>query len=173
MNARRPSMFAALLFVALCAAMVLALSAWPTSRARAQDNNGQGEDSCGSAILAEDDDNQGDDNAQGDENGCGMMVVEVDDENGDVVDDMDQNGNPEDDVDVDVEEAAQSGPNQGTVVTFHTAQNGSFVLKGLPKGRVTITATRVHNGTTTSATRKKSVREHQTKRMRMRLRPAH
>src|SRR5262249_60886765 len=79
MNARRPSMSAAFTFVALCAAMVLVLSAWPTSRARAQDDNNQGdndnqgEDSCGGAIVGEDDDNQGDDNAQGDENGCGMM----------------------------------------------------------------------------------------------------
>src|SRR5262245_53796382 len=172
MNARRPSMSTPFIFVALCAAMVLVLSAWPPSRARAQDDDGQGEDSCGSAFLAEDDDNQGDDNAQGDEDGCGMMVVDVDDEDGDQVDDMDDNGNPDDDVDVDVEEMAQSGPNQGTVVTFHTNQNGSFVLKGLPKGRVTITATRVRNGATTTATKKKSVREHRTKRMRLRLRPA-
>src|SRR5262249_59062711 len=136
------------------------LSAWPASRARAQDDDDQGEDSCGGAILAEDDDNQGDDNAQGDENGCGMMEVEIDDENGDVVDDMDENGNPEDDVEVDVTEPAQSGVNQGTMLTLHTAQNGSFLLKGLPKGRVTITATRVHNGATTTATRKKGVPQH-------------
>src|SRR5262249_14545204 len=128
-----------------------------------------GDDSCGSAIIMEDDDNQVDDNAQGDENGCGMAVVEGDDENGDVVDDMDENGNPEDDVEVDVTELAKSGPNQGTVVTLHSAQNGSFVLKGLPKGRATITATRVHNGTTTTATRKKGVREHRTRRLRLRL----
>jgi len=101
------------------------------------------------------------------------MEVEVDDENGDVVDDMDENGNPEDDVEVDVTEPAQSGVNQGTVLTLHTAQNGSFLLKGLPKGRVTITATRIHNGATTTATRKKGVREHLTRRMRLRLRPAH
>jgi len=37
------------------------------------------------------------------------MEVEVDDDNGDVVDDMDENGNPEDDVEVDVTEPAQSG----------------------------------------------------------------
>jgi len=165
-------MAAAFLFVSLCAAMVLILSAWPTSRARAQDDNDQGEDSCGSAIVGEDDDNQGDDNAQGDENGCGMMVVEVDDENGDVVDDMDDNGAPDDDVQVDVEDMAQSGVNQGTTLTLHTAQNGSFVLKGLPKGRVTVTATRTHNGATTTATRKKTAREHRTKRMRLHLRPA-
>ena len=171
MNARRASMSAAFVFIALCAAMVLVLSAWPTSRARAQDDNDQGEDSCGSAIVGEDDDNQGDDNAQGDENGCGMMEVEVDDENGNVVDDMDENGNPEDDVEVDVEDMAQSGTNQGTMVTFHSAQNGSFVLKSLPKGRVTVTATRTHNGVTTTATRKKMAREHRTKRMRLRLRP--
>ena len=178
MNARHPSQSTAFVFIALCAALVLVLSRWPAYQARAEDdnnqgdNNNQGEDSCGSAIVGEDDDNQGDDNAQGDENGCGMMEVEVDDENGDVVDDMDQNGNPEDDVEVDVTEPAQSGVNQGTVLTLHTAQNGSFLLKGLPKGRVTITATRVHNGATTTATRKKGVREHRTKRMRLRLRPA-
>jgi len=172
MYVRRPPMSAAFIFASFCAAMLLILSACPTSPARAQDDNGQGDDSCGSAIVAEDDDNQGDDNAQGDENGCGMMVVEVDDESGDVVDDMDENGNQDDDVDVDVAELAQSGPNQGTMLTFHTAQNGSFVLKGLPKGRVTVTAARTHNGTTTAATRKKSVREHRTRRMRLRLRPA-
>src|SRR5262245_7563755 len=171
MNARRPSMSTPFIFVALCAAMVLVLSAWPPSRARAQDDD-QAEDSCGGAILAEDDDNPGDDNAQGDENGCGMMEVEVDDENGDAVDDMDDNGNPDDDVDVDVSGMALSGPNQGTMVTSHTAQNGSFVLKGLPKGRLTVTATRTHNGAITTATRKKSVREGRTKHMRLRLRPA-
>ena len=171
MNARRPSMSAAFLFVSLCAAMVLVLSSWPTSRARAQDGDDQGEDSCGSAVLAEDDDNQGDDNAQGDENGCGMMEVEVDDENGDAVDDMDENGNPEDDVEVDVTETAQSGVNQGTVLQLHTAQNGSFVLKGLPKGRGTITATRVHNGVTTVRTKKVRAREQRTRRVRLRLRP--
>ena len=155
-------------FISLCAAMALVLSAWPMSRARAQDEG----DDCGTTIVAEDDDNQGDDDSQGDENGCGMMVVEVDDENGDAVDDMDDNGNPEDDVEVDVDETAQSGANQGTVLQFHTAQNGSFRLKGLPKGRLTITATRVHNGVTTVGSRRKSVREHRTRRMRLRLRPA-
>ena len=171
------------LFLLLCAAtVVLVLAAWPTSptsqtspmsQAWAQDDNNQGDDSCGGAIVGEDDDNQGDDNAQGDENGCGMVVVEVDDENGDEVDDMDPNGNADNDVevDVDVDEMALSGPNQGTTLTFHMAQNGSFVLKGLPKGRAVITATRVHNGVTTSRTRKKTVREHRTKRMRLRLRP--
>ena len=171
MYARRLPTSAVFIFASFCAAMLLILSALPTSPARAQDDNGQGDDSCGSAIIAEDDDNQGDDNAQGDENGCGMMVVEVDDENGDAVDDMDENGNPEDDVEVDVTEAAKSGPSAGTMVTFRTAQNGSFVLKGLPKGRVTLTATRTHNGTTTAATRKKSVREHRTRALRLRLRP--
>ena len=171
MNARRPSMYTPFIFVALCAVLVLVLSAWPTSRARAQDDNDQGEDSCGGAILA-DDDNQGDDNAQGDENGCGMVVVDVEDENGDDVNDVDDMGNPDDDVDVDVEMLAKSGVNTGTVLTFHTAQNGSFVLKGLPKGRVTLTATRTHNGAITAATRKKRAREGRTKHMRLRLRPA-
>src|SRR5262250_1337945 len=167
MNARHPSQSTAFVFIALCAALVLVLSRWPAYQARAEDdnnqgdNNNQGEDSCGSAIVGEDDDNQGDDNAQGDENGCGMMEVEVEDDN----------GNPDDDVEVDVEDMAQSGPNQGTLVTFHSAQNGSFVLKSLPKGRVTVTATRTHNGVTTTATRKKMAREHRTKRMRLRLRP--
>ena len=101
--------------------------------------------------------------------GVAVERVEVDDENGDVVDDMD-NGAPEDDVEVDVTDAARSGPGAGTVLTIHTAANGSFLLKGLPKGRATITATRVHNGTTTTATRKRSVREHHTKRLRLRLR---
>jgi len=156
-------------FVLFCAAAVLVLCAWPTSRARAQDD--QGDDSCGGAVVAEDDDNQGDDNAQGDENGCGMVVVEVDDENNDVVDDMDENGSPDDDVDVDVEVLAQSGVNLGTVLQLHTAQNGSFVLKGLPKGRGTITATRVHNGVTTVRTKKLSAREQRTRRVRLRLRP--
>jgi len=151
-----------------CTVMALILAAWLTPRARAQDEG----DDCGTAIVAEDDDNQGDDNAQGDENGCGMMIVEVDDENGDEVDDMDDNGTPEDDVDVDVDEPAQSGANQGMVLQFQTAQNGSFILKGLPKGRVTITATRVHNGATTVGSRRKGVREHRTRRMRLRLRPA-
>ena len=157
------------LFILLGAATILMLCAWP-SRARAQDD--QGEDSCGGAIVAEDDDNQGDDNAQGDENGCGMVVVEVDDQNGDVVDDMDDNGNPEDDVDVEVSEMAMSGVNQGTMLQFHTAQNGSFVLKGLPKGRLTLTATRVHNGVTTTRTRRTSTRELRTRHLRLRLRPA-
>jgi len=152
----------------LCTAMALILTAWLTPRARAQDEG----DDCGTAIVAEDDDNQGDDDAQGDENGCGMVVVEVDDENGDVVDDMDEMGNPDDDVDVEVDEPAQSGVSAGTMLQFHTAQNGSFLLKGLPKGRVTITATRVHNGATTVAAGKKSVREHRTRHMRLRLRPA-
>ena len=141
-------------FISLCAAMALVLSAWPMSRARAQDEG----DDCGTTIVAED--------------GCGMVIVEVDDENGDEVDDMDDNGNPEDDVDVDVDEPAQSGANAGTVLQFHTAQNGSFRLKGLPKGRLTITATRVHNGVTTVRSRRKSVREQRTRRMRLRLRPA-
>ncbi len=170
MNARRVSMSAAFVFISFCAAMVLILSAGFRARANADDN--QGDDSCGAAMVAEDDDNQGDDNAQGDENGCGMVVVEVDDQNGAAVDDMDDNGNPEDDVEVDVTETAQSGVNKGTVLTLHTAQNGSFVLKGLPKGRATITATRVHNGVTTTRTRKKGVRELRTRRLRLRLRPA-
>ena len=153
------------LFMVLCAAGILFLCARP-SRVRAQEQD----DSCGGAIVAGDDDNQGDDNAQGDENGCGMVVVEVDDENGDVVDDMDENGNPEDDVEVDVTDTAKSGVHQGTVLTVHTAQNGSFVLKGLPKGRATITATRVHNGITTTRTRKTGVREQRTRRLRLRLR---
>ena len=155
-------------YLSLCAATALVLSAWPISQARAQDEG----DDCGTAIVAEDDDNQGDDNSQGDENGCGMMVVEVDDENGDEVDDMDDAGNPENDVEVDVEEMAQSGADQGTVLQFHTAQNGSFLLKGLPKARVTISATRVRNGVTTVGSRRKHVREHRTRRMRLRLRPA-
>ena len=171
------------LFLLLSAATVaLVLATWsasptsPTSRAWAQDDNNQGDDnqgddSCGGAIVGEDDDNQGDDNAQGDESGCGMMEVEVDDENGDQVDDMDPNGNPDDDVEVDVEDMAKSGPAQGTMLAFHTTQNGSFVLKGLPKGHVTMTVTRVHNGVTTSRTRKAGVREHRTKRLRVRLRP--
>jgi hypothetical protein len=164
-------MSAAFIFLSLCAALVLVLSAGPTSRARADDNNDQGEDSCGSAMVGEDDDNQGDDNAQGDENGCGMVVVEVDDENGDVVDDMNDDGTPDDDVDVEVSEVAQSGVNTGATLTFHMAQNGSFVLKGLPKGRATIAVTRVHNGATTSRTRKAGVRELRTKHLRLRLRP--
>src|SRR5262245_29701850 len=167
MYARRPSMSTAVIFAALCAAMVLALSRLPTSQARAQDEG----DSCGSAIL-EDDDTQVDANAQAGANGRGLPEWAVDDENGDDVDDMDDMGNPDDDVDVDVEVLALSGPNQGTVVTSHSAQNGSFVLKGLPKGRVTVTATRTHNGVTTTATRKKSAREGRTKHMRLRLRPA-
>jgi len=65
MNARRRSMSAAFIFISLCAALVLMLSGWPASRARARDDNNQGEDSRGSAILAEDDDNQVDDDAQG------------------------------------------------------------------------------------------------------------
>jgi len=147
--------------------MVLVMAAWLTPRARAQDEG----DDCGTAVVAEDDDNQGDDNAQGDENGCGMMVVEVEDEQGEDVDDMDDNGNPEDDVEVDVDEMAQSGPNAGTMLTFHTAQNGNFILKGLPKGRVTITATRVHDGATTVGSGKRGMREHRTRRMRLRLHP--
>lgn len=155
------------LFTVLCAAAVLILCARP-SWVRAQEQD----DSCGGAIVAEDDDNQGDDNAQGDENGCGMVVVEVDDENGDVVDDMDDMGNPADDVDVDVTEVAKSGVNSGTVIQFHTAQNGSFVLKGLPKGKLTMTVTRVHNGATTTRTKKAGTREHRTRHVRVRLRPA-
>src|SRR5262249_8919934 len=147
-----------------CAGMALILAAWLAPRARAQDDQG---DDCGTAVVAEDDDNQADDDAQGDENGCGMMIVEVDDENADEVDDRDGNGVPEDDVDVDIEEPAQSGANQGTMLQIHTTQNGSFVLKGLPKGRVTITATRVHNGATTVGGGKRSVREHRTRRMRL------
>src|SRR5437764_29321 len=98
MSARRPSMSAAVVFISLCAALVLILSGWPASRARAQDdnnqgdNNNQGEDSCGSAMLGQDDDNQGDDNALGDENGCGMMEAEVDDEGWDVA--KDRSGSP-------------------------------------------------------------------------------
>ena len=154
-------------YLPFCAAMVLVMAAWLTPRARAQDEG----DDCGTAVVAEDDDNQGDDNAQGDENGCGMMVVEVEDEQGEDVDDMDDNGNPEDDVEVDVDEMAQSGPNAGTMLTFHTAQNGNFILKGLPKGRVTITATRVHDGATTVGSGKRGMREHRTRRMRLRLHP--
>ena len=60
----------------------------------------------------------------------------MDDEDGDQVDDMDDNGNPEDDVEVDVDETAQSGANQGTVLQFHTAQNGSFRLKGAGPNQV-------------------------------------
>src|SRR5262249_3700790 len=120
MSARRPSMSAAFIFISLCAALVLILSAWHASRARAPDDEDEGEDSRGSAMVEEDQDNQGDDTAQGDEKGCGMMEVEVDDENGDVVDDMDEKGNPEDDVEVDVTEPAQSGVNQGTVLAIHT-----------------------------------------------------
>jgi hypothetical protein len=153
-----------LLFTVLCAATVLLLSAWPTSSARAQDN--QGDDSCGGAIVAEDDNNQGDDNAQGDENGCGMVVVEVEDDQGEDVDDQG------DDVDVEGSEMALSGVNQGTLLQVQTVQNGSFVLKGLPKGRLTLTVTRVHNGVTTTRTRKASTREGRTRRLRMRLRPA-
>src|SRR5262249_56552023 len=153
-----------------CAAMALILAAWLAPRARAEDDD-QGDD-CGTAVVAEDDDNQADDDVQGDEDGCGMMVVEGDDENGEEVDDMEDTGVPEDDVDVDVEEPAQSGANQGTMLQIHTTQNGSFVLKGLPKGRVTITATRVHDGVTTVGSRKKHVREQRTRRMRLRLHPA-
>src|SRR5262245_60506739 len=152
-----------------CAAMTLIVAAWLTPRARAQDDQG---DDCGTTVVAEDDDNQGDDDAQGDENGCGMVVVEVDDENGDEVDDMDEMGDGDDDVDVEVDETAQSGPNAGTMLQFHTAQNGSFLLKGLPKGRVTITATRVHNGASSVGGGKRSVREHRTRHMRLRLHPA-
>ena len=151
------------LFILFGAATILMLCAWP-SRARAQDD--QGEDSCGGAIVAEDDNNQGDDNAQGDENGCGMVVVEVEDDQGEDVDDMG------DDVDVEVSEMAMSGVNQGMMLQVQTVQNGSFVLKGLPKGRLTLTVTRVHNGVTTTRTRKASTREGRTRRLRMRLRPA-
>src|SRR5262245_29581056 len=64
MNARRRSMSPAFIFVSLCAALVLMLSARPVSGAR-HDDNDQGEDGRGSAIDAEDDDNQVDDDAQG------------------------------------------------------------------------------------------------------------
>src|SRR5262249_59855510 len=73
MRARRPSMSAAFVFISLCAALVLILSAWPASRARAQDDDDQGEDSCGSAMLAENEGNQGEDNAQGAEKRGGGM----------------------------------------------------------------------------------------------------
>ena len=159
-------------FILLCAATALVLfSTWPASRARADDDQG-GDDSCGGALVAGDD-NQGDDNAQGDENGCGMVVVEVDDENGDEVDDMNDNGTPDDDVDVDVDALAKSGVNDGSVVHLQTAQNGSFVLKGLPKGKVTITATRVHDGVTTTRTKKAGAREGRTRHVRLRLRTPH
>jgi hypothetical protein len=59
------------------------------------------------------------------------------------------------------------------VIQFHTAQNGSFVLKGLPKGKLTMTVTRVHNGVTTTRTKKASTRELRTRHVRVRLRPAH
>src|SRR5207244_3667223 len=114
-------------FILLCAAMGLALVAWPTSRARAQDDNDQGDD-CGTTISAEDDDNQGDDDTQGDANGCGMVVVEVDDENGDQVDDMNDDGTSNDDVQVDVEDTKAGG------VAVQVATNGSFRLTGLPTG---------------------------------------
>ena len=42
-------------FALSCVAMALLLTAWLTSRARAQDDNGQGDD-CGTAVTAEDDD---------------------------------------------------------------------------------------------------------------------
>src|SRR5262249_6878257 len=148
-------------YLPFCAAMVLVMAAWLTPRARAQDEG----DDCGGAIVAEDDDNQGDDDAQGDENGCGMMVVEVEDEQGEDVNDQDN------DVDVEVSELAKSGVNAGTMLQVSTAQNGNFVLKGLPKGRLTIPATRVHNGVTTTRTRKAGAREHRTRHLRMRLRP--
>src|SRR5262249_37290268 len=105
-------------------------------------------------------------------NGCGMVVVEVDDENGDVVDDMDDNGNPEDDVEVDVTEVAKSGVNSGTVIQFHTAQNGSFVLKGLPKGKLTMTVTRVHHGGLTVRPKNAGAGDQRTGHARGRLRPA-
>jgi len=148
-------------FTVLCAAMGLALVAWPTSRARAQDD-------CGTAISAEDDDNQADDDSQGDENGCGMVVADMDDENGDEVDDMNDDGTTDDDVEIDVEDTTPDGTTQ--VLQFHT--NGSFRLTGLPTGHAKITATRVHNGVTTTRTRKTRVREQHTRRLRMRLRPA-
>jgi len=65
MNARRRSMSAASIFISLCAALVLMLSARPASGARAHDDNDQGEDSRGSAIHADDDDNQVDDDDEG------------------------------------------------------------------------------------------------------------
>ena|SRR5215813_4983569 len=155
-------------YLLLCAATALILwSARPASRALADDD--QGEDSCGGALVMEDD-NQGDDDAQGDENGCGMVAVEVDDENGDEVEDMDDNGGPDDDVDVEVDALAKSGVNQGSVLHLQSAQNGSFVLKGLPKGKVTITATRVHDGVTTTRTKRAGAREGRTRHVRLRLR---
>ena len=152
------------------AAVLLVLAAWRPSRAWADDpnenDNNQGND-CGT-IVSENDDNQGDENTQGDPNGCGMVEVEVDDENGDQVDDMDPNGNPDNDVEVDVEETVQGG---GTMLHVTSAHNGSFLMSGLPTGRAVITATRVHDGVTTSRTRKKMVRQLRTKRLRLRLRP--
>jgi hypothetical protein len=151
------------------ATVLLVLAAWPTSRAWADDPNDQNDqgDNCGT-VITEDDDNQGDENTQGDPNGCGMVEVEVDDENGDQVDDMDPNGNPDDDVEVDVEETVRGS---ATVLHVQSAHNGSFRISGLPAGRAVITATRVHDGVTTSRTRKKAVREQRTKRLRLRLRP--
>src|SRR5262249_47731701 len=143
---------------------MLALVAWPTSRARAQDDQG---DDCGGSISAEDD-NQGDDDTQGDQNGCGMVVAGVDDENGDQVDDTNSDGTPDDDVQVDVEDTTPDGATQ--VLQFHT--NGGFRLTGLPTGRVKITATRVSNGVTTTRTRKTRVRKLRTRRLHLRLRPA-
>lgn len=104
-----------------------------------------------------------------------QVDVEVDDEDGNEVDDGD-----EDTVQVNVQELvkvkAKAGAMQAQAVKvkkvkFQTASNGSFTLRGLPKGVAKITVTRVKDGKISKATARVNVKANTKKYLKVRLRP--
>lgn len=104
-----------------------------------------------------------------------QVDVEVDDEDGNEVDDGD-----EDTVQVNVQElvkvktkagAMQSQAKKLKKVKFQTASNGSFTLRGLPKGVAKITVTRVKDGKISKAKAVVNVKANTKKHLKVRLRP--
>lgn len=96
-----------------------------------------------------------------------QVDVEVDDEDGNEVDDGD-----EDTVRVNVQELVKAKKaKKAKKVKFQTAGNGSFTLKGLPKGVAKITVTRVKDGKISKGTARVNVRANTKKHVKVRLRP--
>lgn len=100
-----------------------------------------------------------------------QVEVDVEDQSGTEVDDG------TDDMDVDVTEtvtvqapAGSSTRHVKTVLHFHRAAHGKFLLSGLPTGRAKITLTRNASGTSTAAKKGVSIHGNSSRTLKMHLR---
>lgn len=107
-----------------------------------------------------------------------QVDVEVDEPDGSNVNDIDENGDPVDDVDVDVTETVRvhnAAPGAvgkvKKVLHFEIAAHGRFSLRGLPTGKIKVSARRVKDGVTMTRSKKARVKGNTTRTLRLRLLP--